>query len=296
MRIGIGLPAAVPGAAPVTGQWAGESERRGFQSLGVIDRLVYDNLDPLVALSASAAATDRIELLTTVLNVGWRGNPVLLAKQVASLDLLSGGRLTLGVGLGGWPEDYEASEVPDSGKGVLYERTLTTMRSAWAGELTGAAGPMPMPGPERPDLLFGGLVPASFTRVARLGTGWVAPLFGITTLTDGVAAVRRAWDEAGRDGRPRVVVGRYFCLGERANDDADHYIEHYYGSTYFPFARADTLTSPEALQEELLRVADAGCDDALLFPCTGDLNQVHLLADALDKVADRSPAGYHLSP
>jgi hypothetical protein len=74
----------------------------------VIDRLVYDNLDPLIALAAAAARTERVELATTVLSVGWRNNPVLVAKQLASVEQVSGGRLTAGLGLGGWPEDYAA--------------------------------------------------------------------------------------------------------------------------------------------------------------------------------------------
>lgn len=73
MRIGIGLPAAVPDADMTTiGAWAASAERRGFASVGVIDRLVYDNLDPLTALAAAAATTTRVELMTTVLNVNWR--------------------------------------------------------------------------------------------------------------------------------------------------------------------------------------------------------------------------------
>jgi alkanesulfonate monooxygenase SsuD/methylene tetrahydromethanopterin reductase-like flavin-dependent oxidoreductase (luciferase family) len=76
MKIGIGLPAAVPSVDATTiGDWAAEAERAGFASVGVIDRLVYDNLEPLTALAVAAARTQRIELLTTVLNVGWRANP-----------------------------------------------------------------------------------------------------------------------------------------------------------------------------------------------------------------------------
>ena len=102
VRVGIGLPAAVPGLdGAVLGPWAVQSERVGFASLGVIDRLVYDNLDPLVALAAAAARTGRIELLTTVLNVGYRRNPTVLAKQIASVDQLSTRRLTVGLALGG---------------------------------------------------------------------------------------------------------------------------------------------------------------------------------------------------
>src|SRR5512145_2889915 len=143
MRIGIGLPAAVPGVdATIIGTWADEAEHAGFASVGVIDRLVYDNIDPLMALAAAAARTERVELFTTVLNVGWRANPVLLAKQMASVDLLSGGRLTAGLGLGGWPEDFAASGAPTSGRGARLDAAVATMRRAWAGELRGQGGPM----------------------------------------------------------------------------------------------------------------------------------------------------------
>jgi alkanesulfonate monooxygenase SsuD/methylene tetrahydromethanopterin reductase-like flavin-dependent oxidoreductase (luciferase family) len=124
------------------GRWAAESERAGFAAVGVIDRLVYANLDPLIALAVTAGRTKRIDLATTVLSIGWRNNPILAAKQLASLDLASGGRLWRG---SGW---------------VAGRRTTSpaTFR--------------------RPALLFGGPVPAAYRRAAAHGQGWVAPLFG----------------------------------------------------------------------------------------------------------------------
>jgi alkanesulfonate monooxygenase SsuD/methylene tetrahydromethanopterin reductase-like flavin-dependent oxidoreductase (luciferase family) len=283
MRIGIGLPAAVPGTDATTlGGWASEGERLGFRSLGVIDRLVYDNLEPLTALAAAAACSQRAELVTMVLNVCWRQNAALLAKQMASVDRLSGGRLTAGLGFGAWPEDYAASEVPFAGRGARFDAMLATMRRVWAGEVDGASGPMPALPDGRPGVLVGGAVPAAFARAATLGQGWVAPLFGLQALSEGAAAMRRAWAAAGRSGRPRVATGRYFCLGSGADQTADAYIEHYYGPEWFAAARADTLTTPQRLQEELPRLAEAGCSDLVLFPCAGGLDQVALLAEALD--------------
>ncbi|MEV4124405.1 LLM class flavin-dependent oxidoreductase [Nocardia sp. NPDC049707] len=213
MRIGIGLPAAIPGVdASSIRWWAAESEERGFRSLGVIDRLIYDNLDPLVALAAAAASTQRIELLTTVLNIGYRQNALAVAKQIASIDQLSAGRLGVGLGMGGWPEDYAASGVSMQGRGHAFEAMLSTMRDVWKGSVTGASGSMP-PLPEgRPHILLGGLVPAAFRRAATLSDGWVAPSFGLEMLREGAASVRRQWSLVGRTGSPRVVVERYFCL------------------------------------------------------------------------------------
>jgi alkanesulfonate monooxygenase SsuD/methylene tetrahydromethanopterin reductase-like flavin-dependent oxidoreductase (luciferase family) len=284
LRIGIGLPAAVPGTDAVSiGPWAAESEERGFRSLSVIDRLVYDNLDPLIALAAAAAHTERIELLTTVLNAGYRRNPVLLAKQISSLERLSAGRLTVGLGMGGWPEDYAASDVAMKGRGAAFDAILAAMRDVWRGEVTAASGPIPALPQGRPKVLLAGLVPAGFARAAAMSDGWVAPFFGLQILKDGVDAVRREWTRAGRPGRPRVIVERYFCLGGAATETAEAYVSHYYGTAYLSQIRPDIITDCDHLREEIGRLSEAGADDLVLFPCTGTPEQIGLLADALDE-------------
>ena len=284
MKIGMGLPAAVPEAdATALGEWAATAERLGFCSLSVLDRLVYDNLDPLVALAAAAARTERVELLTTVLNVPYRQNAVVLAKQLASIDRLSGGRLTAGLALGGWPEDFRASDVSQRGLGAAMDAMVATMSEAWDGKLAGASGPMPALPPDRPGLLLGGLAPAAFTRAATVGQGWIAPSFGIQQVVDGVAAIRRAWDRVGRTGSPRVVTTRYFCFGPDADEDAERYLRHYY-LDYAELVKADTPTTPEHLDAELRRLRDAGADDVVLMPCTGDVTQVAMAADVLDGI------------
>ena len=131
-----------------------------------------------------------------------------------------------------------------------------------------------------------GTAPAAFARAATpTSEGWVAPLFGLALLQEGGAAVKQAWSEARRDGGPRIVTGRYFSLGADADKVADAYIHHYYGADYFDYARADTLTDPERLRAELQRLAQAGCDDVVMFPCSGDLEQLASLAQALHHVS-----------
>src|SRR5688500_9959633 len=155
MRVGIGLPAAMPGTdMTLIGRWAADAERAGFASVGVIDRLVYDNLDPVTALAAAAARTSGIELLSTVVNVCWRDNAVLLAKQLASVQRLSGGRLTAGLGMGGWPADYEAAGVPLSGRGAQFEASLAAMQDAWN------------PSGGQPRIVLAATVPGAFPRAA----------------------------------------------------------------------------------------------------------------------------------
>jgi alkanesulfonate monooxygenase SsuD/methylene tetrahydromethanopterin reductase-like flavin-dependent oxidoreductase (luciferase family) len=252
---------------------------------------VYDNLDPLVALAVASARTQRVELLTTVLNVPWRRNAVVLAKQLASLDRLSGGRLTAGLALGGWPEDHTAVGPSEQSNGSLMDEMLTTMQRVWAGETTGASGPIPAMPAGRPRLLFGGFVPAAFARAVNFGDGWVAPSFGFDALVAGIDSVRGAWHASQRSGRPRVVVERYFCLGPGADEAADHYLDHYYGSTYLADVKADTPTTASHLEDELRRLADAGADDLILLPCIGDVRQVDLLADALHTIGVTAELG-----
>jgi alkanesulfonate monooxygenase SsuD/methylene tetrahydromethanopterin reductase-like flavin-dependent oxidoreductase (luciferase family) len=283
MRIGIGLPAAVPGTGfGQIGEWAERSEQAQFRSVAALDRLVYENLDPIVALAAAASRTKRVELLTTVLNLPWRLNAIVVAKQIASIADLSRRRLTVGLALGGWPADAHVSSIDFTARAGRFDEMLSSMRETWAGEVSRDGQSIAAPSGGPPRLLLGCFSPGGFRRLARLGfDGWVAPFFGFETLVDGIAAARREWAVAGRLGRPRIVVERYYCLGAEADKIADRYLLHYYGADYFAAARADTMTDPASITREVHRLADAGCDDLVFFPCSGELDQVDLLADAL---------------
>src|SRR5919109_2509339 len=115
MDIGIGLPSTIPGADRDQNlAWARRADERGFSTLGVIDRIVYTNLEPLIALAAAAGVTERIRLTSSIV-IGPYCNTALLAKQAASLDVLSGGRLTVGIAPGGRPDDFEAAGVDAAG-------------------------------------------------------------------------------------------------------------------------------------------------------------------------------------
>src|SRR3712207_9551971 len=108
MDIGIGLPATIPWTnAPLILEWAKQADSRPFSSLGILDRLVYPNYEPLIALAAAAAVTDRVRLMSTVLPAPLRGAGVL-AEQAASIDAVSRGRLNLGPGVGVRETDFYA--------------------------------------------------------------------------------------------------------------------------------------------------------------------------------------------
>src|SRR5437764_12576706 len=123
MDVGIGLPNAVRGVdrAGIV-DWARRAEAAGFSSLGTIDRVVYPNYESLIALAAAAAVTERIRLATDILIAPLRANTALLAKQTATIDHLSQGRLELGLAVGGRQDDYGVSGVEFSTRGRLFER------------------------------------------------------------------------------------------------------------------------------------------------------------------------------
>jgi alkanesulfonate monooxygenase SsuD/methylene tetrahydromethanopterin reductase-like flavin-dependent oxidoreductase (luciferase family) len=278
MDVAIGLPNAVPGT---TGQqltdWARRAEARGFSSLGTIDRVAYPNLEPLSALAAAAAVTERIGLATTVLLGPLRVNPVVLAKQVASVHKISGGRMTLGIGLGGREDDYEAAGVEKSTRGEDLDAMLARMREVWAGDEVGPEAE------SEPQLLVGGGVEASFQRAARFGDGWI----GSGAPPDQFAGWREefeaAWSSAGREEAPRNAGLAYFSLGERAEEEAQEYLTDYYawlGQDTADFIADSAAKDPETVQQYLSAFEGAGCQELFFFPSSSDPRQVDLLADA----------------
>lgn len=277
MRIGIGLPTSTPhrGHGEVV-DWARRADAGPFSSLGVVDRLVYDCLDPLVALSAAAAVTTRIRLVTMVV-IGPVRPAVVLAAQAASVDALSGGRLTLGVSLGARRDDYEAAGAVWSNRGAALSSQLAEMRDIWDG---GTAGPRPAR-PGGPELLVGGGSGASFLRAARYADGYAhggGPPRAFAAAAD---RARAAWSEAGRPGEPALWGQSYVALGDRSAGEA--YLRDYYAFTG-PFAErivAGLLATPKALAEHIAGYAEAGCDELVLFPAVSDPAELDRVAEAV---------------
>src|SRR4051794_15461227 len=153
MDIGIGLPNAVRGVdRRGIVEWAQRAEDAGFSTLGTIDRVVYSNYESLIALAAAAAVTERIGLATDILIAPLRRSTALLAKQAATIDHLSGGRLVLGLAVGGRPDDFEAVGADFSARGRTFDSQLDELAKTWRGETGG--GPAPANG-TRPTLMIG---------------------------------------------------------------------------------------------------------------------------------------------
>src|ERR1700730_9762643 len=234
MDVGIGLPNAVPDTEGRTlVDWARQADEAGFSTLGTIGRLVYPNYEELVALSAAAAVTSQIRLTTGVLLAPLYTNSALFAKQAASLDRLSAGRLVLGLGLGGREDDFAASGVSAQGRGYRLEEQIAMMKRVWSGEefgYAGASGPEPAR-PGGPEIILGGATEATFRRVARLADGWIMGGGTPDMFAQAAAGGDQAWQEAGRPGRPRKLTLAYFALGPDARTLADNYLLNYYAFT-----------------------------------------------------------------
>ena len=285
MNIGIGLPAAVPGTdGPTIIEWAETAAEVGFSSVGVLDRIVYDSYDPIAVLGAAAAVAD-VRLLGAVLLVPFRGGGAVVAKQLASVDRLSLGRLTVAVVVGDRQDDYIASGADFERRGHDHDRMLEEMHLTWRGAAAGVTGSIGPPPAQRggPPVLVGGYGPAAIRRVVRHGAGWISGGGGPEAFGRTADLVRAAWTGAGREGVPYLAAIGHFALGKHARTVARRYLTDYYGFLGGDAAEtiaARALTDTETLQSELNGYAEAGCDELVLFPCSADPDEIDLLARA----------------
>jgi alkanesulfonate monooxygenase SsuD/methylene tetrahydromethanopterin reductase-like flavin-dependent oxidoreductase (luciferase family) len=285
MKIGVGLPATIPGASPaLILDWARKTDAGPFSSLGIVDRLVYTNYEPLITLAAAAAVTHRIGLMTTILLAPLR-NTGILAKQAASLDALSGGRLTLGLAVGRREGDYRAAPASFHDRGRRFDEQLQLMKRIWSGQpRADDIGPVG-PAPARkggPEVLIGGYSPAAIRRLARWGDGYISGGgAGPARVAELYRSVEEAWKTEGRSGRPRLVGAFYWGLGPNAAERSAPFLRSYYG---FLGPVAENMikalpTTVEAIRDVIAGYAAIGMDELIAWPCIADLDQVERLAD-----------------
>jgi alkanesulfonate monooxygenase SsuD/methylene tetrahydromethanopterin reductase-like flavin-dependent oxidoreductase (luciferase family) len=278
--VGIGLPNAVRGVdrAGIV-DWAKRAEAAGFSSLGTIDRIAYANYESLIALAAAAAVTERIRLVTDILIAPLRTNTALLAKQAATIDSLSGGRLVLGLSPGGREDDYAVSGADFHTRGKTFDHQLGELGKLWQGE--GGVGPSPVDG--RPTILIGGTSDAAFRRAAQYADGWTMGGGDAAAFTQTREKLTAAWSAAGRSDEPRTMALFYFSLGDTAESAAREKLGDYY-AWLGPYA--DMIVEGAAKDAGTIRAyvsgfEEAGVDEVIAFPASADPEQVDLLADAL---------------
>ncbi len=279
MKIGIGLPNHVAGAAGGgIASWAAHAEHRGFESVTTIDRLCYPSLDSLVALSVAAGATREVALVTNVLLTPLYPTPVL-AKQLATLASCAGDRLSIGIGIGSRPEDYDAVGVAFDKRGQILDDQIAAMRQEWSGDTALCPVPVSIP------LLFGGHSEATIRRAITIGDGWVAgALRDFPTQSAFADRVRTGWRSAGRAGDPEIHACVNFSLGsdEVVRSGRDH-LARYYGARP-DFAKRnvdDMVCSVDDARAAVRAYRDLGFGRLLFHPAVASPDQVDRLADAV---------------
>ncbi|MBV9921767.1 MAG: LLM class flavin-dependent oxidoreductase, partial [Pseudonocardia sp.] len=232
-----------------------------------------------VTNAAAAALTERVQVFVNLV-VGPLHPTALLAKQLATLDVLAGGRLTVGLGVGGREGDYRAAEAAFTRRHARLDEQVTGLRRAWAGEPLAdgdPVGPAPVQ-PGGPPLLAGAMGPKALARAAV----WADGISGFSLGADrgeleGAAdAARRAWDDAGRDEPPRLVSGCFFALGvDGAQDVLGRFTYEYLAVFGERAARAlagtVAVSTPERVRQALADAEAAGVDEFILVPATTDL-------------------------
>jgi alkanesulfonate monooxygenase SsuD/methylene tetrahydromethanopterin reductase-like flavin-dependent oxidoreductase (luciferase family) len=280
MRVGIGLPSAVPNTPPeLLIEWAERADAGTFSSLGVVDRPRYDSYEPLSTLGLAASVTQRVGLVTMVV-IGPLRNTALLAKETATLDAISQGRFTLGLGVGARLDDYTAIGIPTKDRGQRLTDQLVELRLAWERE---EVARMTSSG-HGPPLLVGGLSDMTHFRIARYADGYVHGGGPPRTFERAAARTRTAWIDLGRTGTPLLFAQAYFALGdEDVVERGRAYMRDYYAFTG-PFAERiaeGMLSTPQAIAQFVRGYAEAGCDELVLLPAVADIEQVDRLQDVL---------------
>jgi alkanesulfonate monooxygenase SsuD/methylene tetrahydromethanopterin reductase-like flavin-dependent oxidoreductase (luciferase family) len=274
VKVGVGLPNTIPGiSGEMLFEWARLADSGPFSTLGVLDRLVYDSIEPFAALSAAAAVTQRIRLATNIA-IGPLRSPALLAKHALSVDALSNGRFTLGLGVGARRDDYTAAGIDHGTRGAALSEQLAYLRGQLDDSGIG-------PAKRSVALLVGGSSGAALTRMARYADGYAHGGGPPRAFGSSANRARAAWRDLERPGEPRLWGQGYFAFGDP--DRGGAYLRDYYAFTG-PFAdkiAAGNLTSARAVRDFVRGYEAEGCDELILYPTVASLDDLSRLAEAV---------------
>jgi alkanesulfonate monooxygenase SsuD/methylene tetrahydromethanopterin reductase-like flavin-dependent oxidoreductase (luciferase family) len=289
MDLSMTLPTMLPHSRAETLAWCREVDAGPWAGLAVPERITYTSHDWTVDLSAVAALTERVRLYTTIVILPAH-DEVAVAKQLASIDVLSDGRLTVGVGVGGREHDYRAIGGSFARRWQRMDEQVARMRRIWAGEppFEGADPVGPRPVQDRIPMIGGVMGPKAISRAAR----WADGVDGAWTMDgdrDAMAAaftqIREAWDAAGRTDAPHLSSSIWYAVG----DDAEARLRDY-ARTYMNImgdgvgdwaASSVTCFTPDELRRAVDNARDAGADEFFLVPTTSDPDELARTCDAL---------------
>jgi len=269
-------------------EWCGGVDEGPFSSISAGERITFHNLEGITACAAAAVLTSRVRVLANVVVLPWH-HPALIAKQLATIDVLAGGRLDVAVGVGGRGTDYTALGVPDTNRHERLDAAVAQVRGLWRGE-PAADGQTVGPASVQeggPRLFASAMGPKSLARAAA----WANGVSGFNLIADhdeiarSCEAAHDAWSAAGRTERPRLVTGSFVALGPDAErtlrDFAYRYLEVFSPGLARGLADAMTLFTPDALAAALEAAERAGCDEFIVVPATTDPAMLSTLTEVL---------------
>ena len=290
MKVGIALPTMVPGLTrDDLLSWMREVDEGPFSVLACGERVAYPNQDMMSVLAAAAAVTDHVAIEATVSLVPMH-SAVHVAKQAATIDVLSNGRFVLGVGVGGRDEDYRAIGASFARRHARLDEQVATMKRVWRGDVladdVSPVGPLPVQ-PGGPKVLTASMGPKSMARAAQ----WADGIAGFDTgpnpagIAGTFAAFTSAWRAAGREGEPYRQTSFWFGLGADAATEVPAYAYRYlriFGHDMASaLAQGCCAVSEGAVMDLLRRVADTGCDEVILVATTADVDDLRRAADLI---------------
>ena len=286
MKIGMTLPVMEPDLSRQDLEdWTLRVDAGPWSHIALGERIVFPNPEFISTLSAVAAWTKRVEIIATI-SVLTMHNPILSAKQFATIDMISEGRFTLGVGGGGREEDYNAigSTWSDRRWATLSDR-VKTMQSVWSKEYHPSLGPTPfsMNGPQ---ILAGAVGPKAMEMSANFADGLAGFSFNadIEEIKDSFNRVQKAFEEKNKS--PRLVTSFWFGLGKSARSDIQIHLERYLSWMGDDLARDLAKTagfsgSQSDLNDFLLLVKAAGATDVILVPTSKNIEQLILAEEVI---------------
>ena len=273
-------------------QVARKCEEIGLHSMWALDRVVYDNLEPLTLLTAAAAVTSKIRLGTSVLLAALRP-PANLAKIVATLDFISNGRVTLGVGFGSRENDFTSIGVPFEHRGSRAEEQIALMKRLWTGEKVThqgkyfslenvTVGPRPVQKPH-PPIWTGGGAESALKRAGRIADGFICGSSSIPefrSLWEKISGYAKA---AGRDPNKIAKAGLTFMAidddKKKAIAACEQYLVRYYGRVRLDVEKTFVVGSPEACADKIRAAFKNGLETLILGGVVPDLRQLDLLGE-----------------
>ena len=255
------------------------------------ERVTYPSHSWIVELSAAAAITQRVRLWTTIIVLPAH-DAVDVAKQLASVDQLSAGRLTVGIGVGGREHDYRAINGSFDRRWSRMDEQVETMRRVWSGEppFEGAdpVGPPPAQA-GGPPFVAGAMGPKALARAAKwaIGVDDGSTVFGIDPAATDAAftRIRDAWFAEGRSDAPHISASLWYALGdgaqERLYDYGYSYMKIFGEQVGTMMAGMLSTSTAESLRQSVSTLESLGCDELFLVPTTTDVTELNRTRDAL---------------